>query len=673
LPSLVAKFVNASTADGFNPYRLTRAGIDWEVPEPEDPWSNIGYWGDHQIVYLLRLLQLLQRTDPGALDAMLGERIFSYADVPYRIRPYADLLRDARDTIVFDRTRHEALLDRAARQGADGKLLQGDDGAVVHATLLEKLLVPALAKLSNLVPGGGIWLNTQRPEWNDANNALAGGGLSVVTLAHLRRYLSFLAEVLAPHRGAALPVSGDVVQWLADVTGALTDERGLLDGPALADTDRRRVLDALGEAFSRYREAVYAAGLSAAQDLPVDRVLELCVVARDWVDHALRASRREDGLLHSYNLLQIQGDHGAAVARLPLMLEGQVAALGSGALSAAESLTLLERLFASDLYDPDRRSFTLMPAHPRPGFLDRNRVDGEAAAAIGLVRDLAAAGDRRLLARDAEGQWRFSGDLASADGVAAVLDTLAAEPRWQEAVARDRDAVLALYEATFAHRSYLGRSQVMYGYEGIGCIYWHMVAKLLLAVQETWQEAERHGADAAVRDGLAAMYFRVRAGLGYEKDVTEYGAFPTDPYSHTPADGGARQPGMTGQVKEEVLTRLGELGVEFTGGTLRLRPRLLQASELLAEPAVFAHVGRDGEERTLDLPAGSLAFTLGQVPVVYVAGDRAPRWEAELADGNTVRGDGDRLDPSVAAEILARSGRVRRLTMEVPRAELREG
>ena len=42
--------------------------------------------------------------------------------------------------------------------------------------------MPLLVKLTNLVPDSGIWLNTQRPEWNDANNALAGWGLSLVTL-----------------------------------------------------------------------------------------------------------------------------------------------------------------------------------------------------------------------------------------------------------------------------------------------------------------------------------------------------------------------------------------------------------------------------------------------------------------------------------------------------------
>ena len=55
---MICRFLNASTADGYNPYRITRNGIDWEVVDPHDPWSYIGYWGDHQIIYLLKLLEL---------------------------------------------------------------------------------------------------------------------------------------------------------------------------------------------------------------------------------------------------------------------------------------------------------------------------------------------------------------------------------------------------------------------------------------------------------------------------------------------------------------------------------------------------------------------------------------------------------------------------------------
>lgn len=43
LSSMLAVFLNASTAEGYNPYRITRNGIDWEVIDPTDPWSNIGY------------------------------------------------------------------------------------------------------------------------------------------------------------------------------------------------------------------------------------------------------------------------------------------------------------------------------------------------------------------------------------------------------------------------------------------------------------------------------------------------------------------------------------------------------------------------------------------------------------------------------------------------------
>ena len=58
IEGMISRFVNVSTIDGYNPYRITRDGIDWERIEEDDPWSFIGYWGDHQIIYLLKLLEL---------------------------------------------------------------------------------------------------------------------------------------------------------------------------------------------------------------------------------------------------------------------------------------------------------------------------------------------------------------------------------------------------------------------------------------------------------------------------------------------------------------------------------------------------------------------------------------------------------------------------------------
>ena len=65
---MIAKFLNATTADGYNPYRVTRDGIEWEVPEPENPWANIGYWSDHQIIYLQKLLEVAEQ-DAARIDS----------------------------------------------------------------------------------------------------------------------------------------------------------------------------------------------------------------------------------------------------------------------------------------------------------------------------------------------------------------------------------------------------------------------------------------------------------------------------------------------------------------------------------------------------------------------------------------------------------------------------
>src|ERR1039458_5021052 len=50
--------------------------------------------------------------------------------------------------------------------------------------------------------------------------------------------------------------------------------------------------------------------------------------------------------------------------------------------------------------------------------------------------------------------------------------------------------------------------------------------------------------------------------------VVAHPFMPTDPYSHTPSFAGAQQPGMTGQVKEDLIARLGEMGVALEGGRL---------------------------------------------------------------------------------------------------------
>ena len=240
--SMICKFVNASTADGYNPYRITKNGIDWEKPDPSDPWANIGYWGDHQIIYLLKFLELSKSYHPGTLKNFLTADLFCYANVPYRIKAYEDLLVDPHNTIDFDETADRLIQQRVASTGSDGRLLWDTSGSVYKVNLTEKLLVTMLAKLSNFVPEAGIWMNTQRPEWNDANNALVGFGVSMVTLYYTRRFQQYLRDLFSEVTFEQVVVSAEVVSLLDNVEATFNTHRHLLQG-GFNDSQRKSMLD----------------------------------------------------------------------------------------------------------------------------------------------------------------------------------------------------------------------------------------------------------------------------------------------------------------------------------------------------------------------------------------------------------------------------------------------
>ena len=60
----------------------------------------------------------------------------------------------------------------------------------------------------------------------------------------------------------------------------------------------------------------------------------------------------------------------------------------------------------------------------------------------------------------------------------------------------------------------------------------------------------------------------------------------------------------------------------------------------------------------MPLPAGSLAFTVCQVPVVYTLVEGDGTVQVAFTDGETTAQPGDRLDAAVAAAIFARRGTV---------------
>jgi len=190
-----------------------------------------------------------------------------------------------------------------------------------------------------------------------------------------------------------------------------------------------------------------------------------------------------------------------------------------------------------------------------------------------------------------------------------------------------------------------------------------MISKLLLATQEIYFRAADHGEPEAVLKKLAEAYDDIRRGLGYHKSPEVYGAFPTDPYSHTPAGQGAKQPGMTGQVKEEILTRLGELGLFVENGVIRFNPTLLQATEFTSRPEAFSYFDVTGQEKTIELFFGSVAFTFCQVPIVIYS-SMEEKLLIQYTNDSLEEISGNVLTAEISQHIFERNNQIEQITYQ---------
>ena len=666
LESFIAKFVNASTIDGFNPYRITRDGIDWEISDPEDPWSFIGYWGDHQIIYLLKFLELSKSFHPQTFCQLLEKPIYSYANVPYHILPYQKLVENPKSTIDFDHDKESLIETLVEKLGMDGKLILDNQETVYHVSLIEKLFVPLLSKISNLIPDGGIWMNTQRPEWNDANNALVGNGISMVTHYYLRRFLQFLNELLQEHESEHLTFSNEVADWFEDIIIILSDNMSTISNPIIKDSERRKIVDALGNAFSKYRLQVYEFGFSGKRDISKTKLAHFVEITLDYIDHGNRANKRNDGLYNAYNLLDIKTDNTkASIQELYKMLEGQVAVLTSGTLTCDEVLSVLNNLFNSDMFCQKRNSFLLYPARELPGFMGKNIIPDKYLKENNLLKSLLEDGNDSIIFQDADELVRFNCAFKNITDLQIGLKKLEGLEKWRNCIS-DFSKVEAIFEEVFNHHAFTGRSGCMYAYEGIGSIYWHMVSKLLFVVQEYYFKSET----TSQQTEIGNYYYRIRQGLGFNKTAQEYGAFPFDPYSHTPAHLGAQQPGMTGQVKEEILTRFGELGIKVHEGILHFQPSLLRKKEFLSEKTTWSTYDVAGQKSSRVLDVGTLGFTYCQIPIIYDINKSEEQIQVEFSDGSIENLAGSSLTFELSSLVFNRNNIIKSIYVHILKSHL---
>jgi hypothetical protein len=662
IDGMIFKFLNASTFDGYNPYRITKNGIDWERIEADDPWSYIGYWGDHQIIYLLKFLEFSESHAPGKLTSYFNEDVFVYANVPYKIKSYEDILRNPKDTIDFDRQLDHAIKKRFSSLGADSALLQNKNSVIHHVNFIEKILATVLAKVSNFIPEGGIWMNTQRPEWNDANNALVGNGVSMVTLFYLRRFLKFFNALLERSTTKEVAISNELLTFFKNCREALDTNKHLLAG-SISNKDRKTILDGLGTAGSQYRTLIYNQSFSDQRStLALKDIIAFSNLCLSYLEHSIRANKRSDNLYHSYNLMTIEGNAEISISYLSEMLEGQVAALSSGYLNSNEVLATLDGLKSSALFRKDQYSYLLYPNKDLPGFLKKNNLPKAVVSKSSLLSQLIKEGNTQIIEQDVNGGFHFNGNFKNAADLQSALNKL-------EATASAKEEVLRIFENVFNHKAFTGRSGTFFGYEGLGSIYWHMVSKLQLAVLECCQKAIQNKESETLVGKLVEHYYEINEGIGVHKSPHLYGAFPTDPYSHTPANKGAQQPGMTGQVKEDIISRFGELGVFVKDGQLSFEPSMVRKSEFLKKKQTFHYIDVQGKTIELPLEEKSLCFTYCQVPVVYKLANENT---LEIISSNGVSTfETLHLDTTLSQKVFGRTGEIIRLVVQIKQENLR--
>lgn len=668
IDGMIFKFVNASTFDGYNPYRITKDGFDWETIEPDDPWSYIGYWGDHQIIYLQKFLEIIDKFQPGTIQSYFDKDWFVYAAVPYVIKPYENIVKTPKDTISFDAEWDKNIKEKRESMGADGALLRSIDDTIYHVNLIEKLLATLLSKLSNFIPEGGIWLNTQRPEWNDANNALVGNGVSMVTLYYMRRFLVFLQKILDETQIENVKLSNELIEFYHSVRETLESHMSLLNG-SINNGNRKIILDQLGKAASDYRAQIYKSGFwGKKRTASMEGLRRFIQISLSYVEHTIRCNQRNDGLYHAYNLMTYT-EKGVTISHLDEMLEGQVAVLSSGFLDGKQSLAILDAMKQSALFRPDQYSYILYPNKKLKGFLEKNIIPSESATSSRLIQIMVNDQNITVVEKDILGQYHFNGNFKNVNDVKAALEKLH-NSKYSVLVKEEMNDLMNVFEKVFNHKAFTGRSGTFYGYEGLGSIYWHMVSKLLLAVQESVFMAVKLKETPEVTGRLMEHYYEIQAGIGVHKSPKLYGAFPTDPYSHTPMFRGAQQPGMTGQVKEDVLARWGELGIVIEEGCLQFSPVLLRTSEFVNKVITVHFTNLNGQQCVWQIEKGQLFFTFCMTPVIYESADHN-RVEIFYQNGEKILLEGKTLDKEKSDSIFYRKGEIEKIKVLINKMNLR--
>jgi hypothetical protein len=77
---------------------------------------------------LLKLLEINEKYFPGQLSSQFNQDLFVYANVPYKIKSYNEIVNNAKDTIEFEEALDAKIRKKRDLIGSDATLLEDQKG-----------------------------------------------------------------------------------------------------------------------------------------------------------------------------------------------------------------------------------------------------------------------------------------------------------------------------------------------------------------------------------------------------------------------------------------------------------------------------------------------------------------------------------------------------------------
>ena len=348
----------------FTPGQLRMALEDWEITVPElDFFAKAiaaaeqgvtatfteGYWSDHWTYNLDQIESYLSVYPESEEELFCDDCSYTWFQSPESVLP-----RAKRYVVTPNGVRQYNHLEK---RSDDGGQLKAQDGTVMHATLLEKILTLLAVKTATLDPYGlGIEMEGGKPGWYDALNGLPGLlGSSVAETLELCRALEDLTARTARFC-RSVSLMDEAATLARNVTRILEENEAVWQ----REGENLTVWNALSDAREAYRAALMSRVAGTKTELSADEIAHMLGVWSACIRRSVEKSLALGGGLcptyFAYNVTAYHQDeaglHPDAIelVRMPDFLEGQVRWLRLNR-PMADKQKLVKNVQESRLYD----------------------------------------------------------------------------------------------------------------------------------------------------------------------------------------------------------------------------------------------------------------------------------------------------------------------------------